>query len=272
MAPDAEQPFLEQPVGGQLGGWHGAPDAAVDHDRDPFGNRGRDRNILFDEQDGDAVFPGQRGQQFLDLVDDQRREAFGRFVEDQEFGVLQKRPGDREHLLFAARKLAAAVVAALRQSGEGVVNPVDVPGAATLPGQPQMLVDGERRPEPAALGRIADAEIGDPVRRQPDQFLTGHADRSALHRQQAHDGVAQRRLAHAVAADHRVNAGHQLQIDALERVGRAVVDVQIPDAERMGVRLQSAGAATHARPRCRRARDTVPGPRDRSRSLRASPV
>ena len=272
MAADTQQPLLEQPVGGQLGRRHGAPDAAVDHDRDLFGNRGRDRNILFDEQNCDAVFLGQPCEQFLDLGDDQRRKAFRRLVENQEFGVLQERAGDREHLLFAARELPAAVVAALRQPGEGVVHPIDVPGAAAFPGQPQMFVDGERRPEPAALGRKADPEVGDPVRWQPDQFLAGHADRSALHRQQPHDGVAQGRLAHAVAADHRMNAGHQFQIDALERVGGAVVDVQIPNAEGMGIRLEPAGATTHARPRCRRARDTVPGPRGRSRSLRACPV
>ena len=218
MAADAQQPLLKQPVRSQDFGRHGAPDPAVHHDRDLLGDGRCDRNILLDEQDRDLVFLRQGGQQLLHLVDDHRGEPFGRFVEHQQFRVLEQSPGDGEHLLLAAGELATAVAAALGQAGKGLVDPVDRPGAAAGPGQPQMLVNGKRRPEPAALGRVTDTAVGNPVGRQPDEFVACHPDRAALHREEAHNGVAQGRLAHAVAPDDGVDAAGKRQIYALQGV------------------------------------------------------
>jgi hypothetical protein len=69
--------------------------------------------------------------------------------------------------------------------------------------------------------------------RQPD---------AAGGRHQAGDRVAQRGLAHAVAADDAQHAVVERQAHALQRVGAAVVDVQALDHQ------QRAGARAGGRP------------------------
>ena len=91
----------------------------------------------------------------------------------------------------------------------------------------QVLVDRERAPQPAALRHVADAEPRDLRRIEPGQLVVvGEADRTARRAHQAHDGLAQRGLAHAVAADDREDAGMDRELDALQRVGMAVIDIE----------------------------------------------
>src|SRR5207253_7874027 len=95
---------------------------------------------------------------FLVLGYDNRRQAFGRLVHDEQMRVGQERAGDRQHLLFAARELSAAVVLAFGKTGKCLVDAIDGPGAAPHPGgEAQMLGDAERAPQPSAWRNIADA-------------------------------------------------------------------------------------------------------------------
>ncbi len=90
----------------------------------------------------DLALLAEAHQHLLDLGDDDGREAFGRLVHDQQLRVGQQRARDRQHLLLAAGELAAAIVLALGEAREGVVDALDGPGAAPdAGGQPQMLVD-----------------------------------------------------------------------------------------------------------------------------------
>ncbi len=50
-----------------------------------------------------AEFPADAAQGFLDLLDDVGLDAFGGFVEEQEFGLAGQRAADRKLLLLAAR-------------------------------------------------------------------------------------------------------------------------------------------------------------------------
>ena len=86
-----------------------------------IGDRGRDADILLDDEHREILFVRQAEQEVADLRDDQRRKALGRLVHHQQAGIAEQRARDREHLLFAARKLAAAVAAPLRQ-GAGMSN------------------------------------------------------------------------------------------------------------------------------------------------------
>ena len=82
-------------------------------------------------------------QHALDLVDDDRRQALGRLVHDQQLGVAEQRPRDRQHLLLAAGQLRAAIAAPFGQPRKGLVDALDRPGGVA-PGagrEPQMLVD-----------------------------------------------------------------------------------------------------------------------------------
>ena len=172
MTSDAEQALLQVTVGGQARGVDDAIDAAVDHDRDVAGDRRRHPDILLDHEHGDVAFLAEPHQHLLDLRDDDGREPFGRLVHDQEARIGDQRARDRQHLLLAAGELAAAIVLALGQARECVVDALDRPRAAPhARGHAQMLVDGERAPQPPALRHVADAEPGDLRRLQRQQIL-----------------------------------------------------------------------------------------------------
>jgi hypothetical protein len=63
-----------------------------------------------------------------DLLADQRRQAFGGFVQDQQLGVGHQRAADGQHLLLAARQLVAEVGRALGQARKQAVHALDGPG------------------------------------------------------------------------------------------------------------------------------------------------
>ena len=234
-----------------------AVDAAIDHDGDIPGDRRRHADILLDHEHGHVAILAEAYQHLLDLGDDDRRQSFGRLIHDQQMRIGQKRARDREHLLFAAGELTAAMVLAFAKAGEGLVDALDGPWTAPHPGREfEMLVDAERAPQPPALRDVADTEARDPGRAQSGRFLAADANRTAACRHQAHDGLAQGGLAHAVAADHREHAAWQRDVDALQRMRMSVIDIEALHLER------GCGAArfTHGR-----LRDKAPAPRDRTR-------
>ena len=175
MAADAEQALLQFAVGRQARALDDAVDAAVDHDGDVARHRGRDADVLLDHEHGDVALLAEPDQHLLDLRDDDGREPFGRLVHDEQARVGQQRARDRQHLLFAARELAAAVVACARR-GAGRSGRCARPSRrrAASRRQPQMLVDGQRAPQPAALRHIADAEPGDRGRARRGDVLAAH--------------------------------------------------------------------------------------------------
>ena len=110
----------------------------------------------------------RRSRRCSDLPYDQRRQPLGRFIHHEEpADCCEQGARYREHLLFAARKLSAAVIAALRQSRECRIDPVDrpeMPGRAHALAEAQGLVDGKTRPEAASLRHEADASSDDLMR------------------------------------------------------------------------------------------------------------
>ncbi|GCC42075.1 hypothetical protein chiPu_0026433, partial [Chiloscyllium punctatum] len=162
---DAEQPLLQLAVGGEAGGIDDAVDPAIDHDGDVARYRRRHADVLLDDQDGDVAFIAEAQQHIFDLCNDHRRKPLGRLVHDQQMRVGEQRARDREHLLLAAGELVAAIVLALGEAREDVVDALDGPGAAAqAAGERKVFVDGQRAPQPPALRHIADAEPGDPRR------------------------------------------------------------------------------------------------------------
>ncbi len=110
---DAKQSLLKLAIGLQSRGFHQPIDPAVDHDRDFFRNRGRDADILLDDEDADVAFLAEIQQDFLDLLDNDRSETLGGLVHDEQMRVEQQRARNRQHLLLAAGQLIAAIVAPL---------------------------------------------------------------------------------------------------------------------------------------------------------------
>ena len=65
-------------------------------------------------------------------VDDHRREAERRLVEQQQLGLRHQRAADREHLLLAAGQRPALLLLALLQAREERVDAVEVLADALL--------------------------------------------------------------------------------------------------------------------------------------------
>ena len=239
-----------------------APDSQADHAATPSvtaHDRLENREALVTALAG-LDFPGAVAVARITSrrqADDDGGEPFGWLVHDQEARIGDQSARDRQHLLFAAGELASAIVLALGEARECVVDALDRPRpTADARGHAQMLVDGERTPQTSPLRDVADAEPGDLRRLQRQQVLAAHADRTAGRAHQSHDRLAERGLAHAVAADNGKHAGVEGQVDALQRVRAAVIDVEASDLEDRG----GAAGISHAR-----LRDKAPGLRDRTR-------
>ncbi len=177
MPPDAKEPLLQITVGGERPRLHNAIDAPVDHDRDMIRDRGRNADILLDNQNRDVFFMREADEKVAHLRDNHRGEPFGRLVHDQQARIAEERAGDRQHLLLAARKLAAPVPAPLGKTREGRIDPLDRPRAFDACAQAKRLVDRETGPETAPLRNVADASPDDLMRLEAHKFAAFKADR-----------------------------------------------------------------------------------------------
>ena len=264
MAANAQKALLEFAVGRKPARLDDPIDPAVDHDGDVFGDRRRHPDVLLDDEDRHVGFLAETQQHLLDLRHDHGRKTLGRLIHDQELGIRHQCARNRQHLLLAAGELRAAVVSTLGQAREGVVNTLDGPGAAVAGHRhSQVLVDGQRTPEPSPLRHVSNAKAGDSRGGETQELLATHADRAARSADETHDRLAKGGLAHAVAADNRQDAVVERQVDALQRMRMAIIDVQAPDLE------QDAGLGA-ARLSHARLQGRVPEPRDRPRSPGAS--
>src|ERR1700720_404384 len=94
---------------------------SIMHDRAPFQYHdavGQPQNllcILLDYDGADAARPGDGPERCEQFLDDDGRKPLGRLVQEQHFRVERERPADRQHLLLAAGKLVAEIVAAFFQ-------------------------------------------------------------------------------------------------------------------------------------------------------------
>ena len=96
-----------------------------------------------------------------DLLDEDRREAHRRLVEEEDLRRGHQRPADRQHLLLAARQGAGLLRLALAEPREQAVDPLEVGGdgrlvAAREGAHLEVLVDGHparTRVGPRAPGR-----------------------------------------------------------------------------------------------------------------------
>ena len=179
-----------------------------------------------------------------DLLDEDRREAHRRLVEEQDLGGRHQRPPDGEHLLLTTRQRAGLLELALAQAREQLVDPrvLGREGAAVLARERphlQVLLDVHPREHPAALGALADAERHDLVRLAAVDPLAAQPDLALARSEEAGDRAQRRGLAGAVGPDQRDDlALIDREADAAQRVDRAVVGVDVLELEEGGhVRL-----------------------------------
>ena len=171
-------------------------------------------------------------------VDDRGGEALRRLVHEHQGTVQQERAPDRQHLLLAAGQLRAAVAAPVGEAREELVDGVGRPAlAARALGQhPQVLIDRQRREEPAALRDVGDARARDRLGLLLRQVDAVERDGAAGGAHQAHQRRAQGGLAHAVAADDADGLDAHRERHTVEHLRRAVPGGQAGDLEdRLGV-------------------------------------
>jgi hypothetical protein len=177
------------------------------------------------------AFGFQARQHGPDLRPDQRRQALGRLVQDQQFGVGHQGAADGDHLLFATREVFAGVAPPLPQPWEQGVDSLQIPArraAGAVGGRgDQVLLDRQRREDLPPLRHQPQPVLCHLVRRQAGKrgAAKGHAPRPGL--QQPHQRAYRGRLAHAVAAEQRHHlAGADAKIDAEQHLAFAIAGGQ----------------------------------------------
>ena len=180
----------------------GVHDAArVDHD-DALGEPLDDLEVLLDEQDRDRA--GRLRERVRHLADDPGREALGGLVDEEQAVGVEQGARERHHLLLTAREGARALGGALHEVREELRDEL-APRVGVALGEPQVLRDREPGEHLPVLGHVPDAAPHDPVRALAVDALAGE-QHLAPALDQAEHGLEGRRLADAVAAQHRGDA------------------------------------------------------------------
>ena len=237
-----EVPLADRLALGQLVGGALERDLAdLQHDG-ALGDGERHRRVLLDQHDRDALAV-DLADHLGELLDDPRRQAERRLVEQQHARRGHQRAADREHLLLAAGQQRGALGPALAQDREQLVDarPRSVLVARRESARAQVLLDREGPEHAPALGNLHEPRARDVGRAAADEVAPGELDRpardrAALGAQRPGQRAQQRRLAGAVAAQH---GGHpavgDLERDAAQRrTGARVAHVQVVDGQRGG--------------------------------------
>src|SRR5712692_2328155 len=98
-------------------------DLSLAHHVDAVGDAQRERHVLLDEQDAQALAL-ETDEHAPDLADDNRGQALGGLGEQKEARVGHERAADGEHLLFASRQRAGPLRRALAETREQRVDVV----------------------------------------------------------------------------------------------------------------------------------------------------
>src|SRR5438874_1280308 len=106
---NAQVAMPEVAIGIELGRGTLPGDASALDDRVPVGEAHQPLDVLVDDEDRLSSLP-QAVEALPDFFAHERRQAFGRLVEDEEMRISHQRPPDRQHLLLPAGELVAHVV------------------------------------------------------------------------------------------------------------------------------------------------------------------
>ena len=155
----------------------------------PVGVRQGEGDILLAEQHGDRRALPQSLERLRELLEDDRREAQRRLVENQELRLHHERARDRQHLLLAARKGARELPAALSEHGKEIEEPGELAlargGGQMAAAELEVFPDRHVDEQLARFRRLHDAMAGDRPRGHAPEAAPGVADPAAVGRARA---------------------------------------------------------------------------------------
>ena len=220
-------------MGAQVAGRAGEADPAALHDVGVVGQAQGDGGELLDEQHAGAAL-GDGGDDRDQPADHHRGQAQRQLVDQHVARPGDQRLGQHDHLLLAAGQGAGQRGQALLQLGEQLQDPGPA-GLGRLAGQgvaghPQVVLHGQVREQPAALGDDRDAGLADALRAPAGEVCLVEADGSGPGPQDAADGQDQGGFARAVRAEEGGNlAGRDLDGHLLDHGAAAALDGEVLD-------------------------------------------
>src|SRR5262245_12796450 len=197
------------------------------------GDGGGKAEVLFHQQNGKALLP-QQTNRVADLLHDDRRQAFGGLVEEEELSPGAQDAGDGQHLLLAARQLGALAGRTVLKVGKELVDLGDGKAAVFFDfwRQQEILPNAQAGEDAPLLRAVGDAVSGNAVGFEANQFLALEFDRALAVGQHPHDGAHGRRLPGPVAAEQGDDfASVYLEGYAMQHVAFAVPGVKVTDAK-----------------------------------------
>src|SRR5438552_377665 len=189
----------------ELGGRSAERDVAGLEEIGAVGQLESHGRVLLDEHDGEAA-PRQLADDARDLAHDDGREPQRRLVEEQALGLRHEPAPDGQHLLLASRERAAALLDALAQPREELVDvfevAVDVAAIRPLVGAHPQVVQHRAPPEELApLGHEHEAALDALERQEPRDVFAEIADVTGRGLLESRDDPQRRGLAGGVRAD-----------------------------------------------------------------------
>ena len=211
------------------------------HDGKAVRGAAREVNVLLDEQHGEVLHPVQAQNHLFDFFDDVGLDAFGRLIEQKDFRFGGKRARDRELLLLPAGEHAAAAVEIMDQIGEQLGHETGdraLAVSARKGAHQDIFADRKVGDDLAALRHVGEAAAGAAEGRLAGNVAVVVSDRAVGPVGQPHDGLEQRGLAGAVAAqDGRDLADRHVEIDAVQHVAAVVKAVDLDELEHQLIAL-----------------------------------
>src|SRR5262245_10925095 len=220
-------------VGEELG--HRAPEAhpALLEDVDAVAELRDEAHVLLGEHDCQPRRL-QAAKLLVQSLDNERRQALRRLVEEQHLRTSHQRASDREHLLLAAREGARALSPPLEEVGEQLEDALGCPHRRSpvppgLPRNLEVLPHGQVREDAPVLRHVADPQPSHAEWWQALQVAAAQPDAALARRREPDDALEGRRLAGAIApeeADDLALADLEGEIDEDVAVSVERVDVQ----------------------------------------------
>ncbi len=206
--------------------------AALLHDVMPVGDCRREVEVLLNKNDVETFllkFPDCPA----DLLDDNRRQAFRRFVKKKGARAGSQNASNGQHLLLSSGQLGALARAPFPDVWEQLIDTGQLQAAGLHRGrQHEIFFHGKAGKYTAFLGAVANAEPRDGSGGEADSLMAPENDGPAPFAKNADDGTECCCFPSAIAAKKRDDlARTEIEVHAMENVAFSVPRFESADAQ-----------------------------------------